>query len=104
MYTVIKKLKEKCDLIIFDCLAYPMYADTFLYAPLSDMVFSILRLNHTPKKIYGKHLSDLDRYIKDYNIIINSDRVDLNSSGYILEEKGSVAYYKEKIKYLIAKL
>jgi len=104
VYAIIKKLKDKCDLIIFDCLAYPMYADTFLYAPSCDMIFSVLRLNHTPTKIYGKHLNDLDKYIKDYNIIINSDRVNLNSSGYILEEKGTIAYYKEKIKYFIAKL
>jgi len=104
VYTIIKELKEKCDFVIFDCLAYPMYADTFLYASSCDIVFSILRLNHTPIKIYGKHLNDLDKYVKDYNIIVNSDRVNLNSSGYILEEKGSIAYYKEKIKYFIARL
>ena len=104
VYTIIKELKEKCDFVIFDCLAYPMYADTFLYASSCDIVFSILRLNHTPIKVYGKHLNDLDKYVKDYNIIVNSDRVNLNSSGYILEEKGSIAYYKEKIKYFIARL
>ena len=104
VYEIIKKLKTKCDLIIFDCLAYPMYADTFIYAPSCDMVFSVLRLGHTPTKIYGKHLSDLNKYIKDYSIIINSDIVNLNSSGYILEEKGTTAYYKEKIKYFISRL
>jgi len=104
VYTIIKELKEKCDFVIFDCLAYPMYADTFLYASSCDIVFSILRLNHTPIKVYRKHLNDLDKYVKDYSIIVNFDRVNLNSSGYILEEKGSIAYYKEKIKYFIARL
>ena len=104
VYTIIKELKEKCDFVIFDCLAYPMYADTFLYASSCDIVFSILRLNYTPIKVYRKHLNDLDKYVKDYNIIVNFDRVNLNSSGYILEEKGSIAYYKEKIKYFIARL
>lgn len=104
IYSVVKKLKEKCDFIIFDCLAYPMYADTFLYASSSDMVISLLRLNHTPIKIFNKHINDLNKYVKDYKIIINSDRVNLNSSGYILDEKGTIEYYKEKIKYMIAKL
>jgi len=97
-------LKNSFDYIIIDTPPYPMYTESLSLSSIVDLSISVVRLNHTPVKVSGKHFKDILSFSKRHIILINNDLIDLNSSGYSFIDKSKITYHMIRLKQKISQI
>jgi Mrp family chromosome partitioning ATPase len=97
-------LKNSFDYIILDTPQYPMYSESLSLSSIVDLTISVVKLNHTPVKVSGKHFRDMASFSKKHIILINNDLIDINSSGYTFVDKSNVKHKFVRIKQKISQI
>ncbi len=101
---ILSALKKSFDYIILDTPQYPMYSESLSLSTLADLSVTVVKLNHTPIKISGKHFKDISKYSKKHIILINDDLININSSGYSFIDKKNIKHYIEKLKLKLSQI
>ncbi len=102
---IFASLKNTFDYIILDTPPYPMHSESLSLSTIVDLSISIVRLNHTPAKVSGKHFRDISKFSKKHIILINNDLIDINSSGYsFLDNNKSIKHSFERLKQRISQI
>ncbi|MEA1955007.1 MAG: hypothetical protein U9N02_00760 [Campylobacterota bacterium] len=101
---IFTSLKNSFDYIILDTPQYPMYSESLSLSSIVDLSISVVKLNHTPVKVSGKHFRDIASFSKKHIIIINNDLIDINSSGYTFIDKKQFKYHITRLKQKISQI
>jgi len=101
---IFASLKNSFDYIILDTPQYPMYSESLSLSTIVDLSISVVKLNHTPAKVSGKHFRDISQFSKKHIILINNDLIDINSSGYSFVDKSNIKHNFERLKQKISQI
>jgi len=101
---IFASLKNSFDYIILDTPQYPMYSESLSLSTIVDLSISVVKLNHTPAKVSGKHFRDISRFSKKHIILINNDLIDINSSGYSFVDESNIKHNFERLKQKISQI
>lgn len=67
----LSEAKASYDFVLLDSPSYPLVSDALVLAGASDCVFSVLRLNHTPRRLAIQHVDRISTVAPMYALIIN---------------------------------
>lgn len=75
----LNQARKDCDYIILDSPSFPLVSDALVMAQASDVTLSVIRLNHTPRKLTAEHISRISGSSNTYSIVVNDTE---SSSSY----------------------
>jgi tyrosine-protein kinase Etk/Wzc len=75
MTRFIAETRARFDYVLIDAASFPLVADALVLAREADCVLSVLRLQHTPRKITSEHTQRLFESSGSYGIVINDAHV-----------------------------
>lgn len=101
---ILNSLKKNFDYIILDTPQYPMYSEPLSLSTIVDLSISVVKLNHTPVKVSGKHFRDISAYSNKHIILINNDLIDIHSSGYAFIDKKHIKHRLVRLKQKISQI
>lgn len=67
----LNQARKDCDYIILDSPSYPLVSDALVMAQASDVTLSVIRLNHTPRKLTSEHVSRISVSSNTYSLVVN---------------------------------
>ena len=101
---ILASLKNSFDYIILDTPQYPMFSEPLSLSTIVDLSISVVRLNHTPVKVSGKHFKDMATFSKKHIVLINNDLININSSGYEFIGKKNIKRSLVRLKQKISQI
>lgn len=80
---LLNQARRECDYIILDSPSYPLVSDALVMAPTADIVLSVIRPEHTPRRLTTAHVERMRDASNVYAVIVNdSHRQDIYGSAY----------------------
>lgn len=67
----LREARRDCDYVIIDSPSFPLVSDALLMAPTADVVLSVMRPEHTPRKLANAHMRRLSSASNVYAILVN---------------------------------
>lgn len=67
----LNQARKDCDYIILDSPSFPLVSDALVMAQASDLTLSVVRLNHTPRKLAVEHISRISGSSNSYSLVVN---------------------------------
>lgn len=67
----LNQARKDCDYIILDSPSFPLVSDALVMAQASDITLSVIRLNHTPRKLTVEHISRISGSSNTYSLVVN---------------------------------
>ena len=101
---ILASLKNSFDYIILDTPQYPMYTESLSLSTIVDLSISVVKLNHTPVKVSGKHFKDISKFSNRHIVLVNNDLININSSGYAFIEKANIQHHIERLKLKLSQI
>jgi tyrosine-protein kinase Etk/Wzc len=71
MASFLDQAKRRFDFVIVDSASFPLVSDTLVLSSYADCVVSVLRLQHTPKKLAQVHVRRVAGQAPEYGIVVN---------------------------------
>lgn len=68
---VLQSARQRFDLVLIDAPSFPPAADAVVWAELADGVLSVMRPQHTARKVATEHLTRLSDFARAYAIVVN---------------------------------
>ncbi len=63
--------RRDCDYVILDSPSFPLVSDALVMAPAADVVLSVIRPEHTPRKLTNDHMRRLASASNVFAILVN---------------------------------
>jgi Mrp family chromosome partitioning ATPase len=63
--------RDHFDFVLIDTPSFPTAADALSWVDLADLVISVVRVQHTPRKLAASHLSRLSAFARALAVVIN---------------------------------
>jgi|GEM_PF-442958 len=63
--------RDHFDFVLIDAPSFPTASDALSWVDLADLVISVVRVQHTPRKLATSHLSRLSAFARALAIVIN---------------------------------
>lgn len=67
----LNQARKDCDYVILDSPSFPLVSDALVMAQASDITLSVIRLNHTPRKLAVEHISRISGSSNSYSLVVN---------------------------------
>lgn len=76
--------KSRFDFVIIDAASFPLVSDALVLSAHADCVVSVVRLQHTPKKLAAQHVRKMADHALEYGVIVNGavPNIGYGSTGY----------------------
>jgi capsular exopolysaccharide synthesis family protein len=71
MARLLTETRERFDYVLIDCASFPLVADALILSREADCVLSVLRLQHTPRKLINDHMRRLSESARNYGVVLN---------------------------------
>jgi capsular exopolysaccharide synthesis family protein len=71
MSRLLTETRARFDYVLVDTASFPLVADALLLSREADCVLSVLRLQHTPRKLINDHMRRLSESSRNYGVVIN---------------------------------
>jgi tyrosine-protein kinase Etk/Wzc len=68
---MIASARQRFDFILIDSASLPLVSDTLILAVHADLLLSVLRLQHTSRRVAAEHLNELSQITTAIGIVIN---------------------------------
>jgi hypothetical protein len=81
MHALLDYARLSYDFIVLDGPSFPLVSDALLLAQAADRVLSVLRLQHTPRRLAAEHMERLAAAATSYGVVVNCVP-DIASYGY----------------------
>ena len=73
MLELLSEARAAYDFVLLDAPSAPLVSDALVLAAHADCVLSVLRLQHTPRRLTEEHLERLSALTESLGVIINDD-------------------------------
>jgi tyrosine-protein kinase Etk/Wzc len=82
--TFLIQAKSRFDFVIIDAASFPLVSDALVLSAHADCVVSVVRLQHTPKKLAAQHVRKMADHALEYGVIVNGavPNIGYGSTGY----------------------
>jgi Mrp family chromosome partitioning ATPase len=101
---ILNSLKKSFDYVILDTPQYPMFSEPLSLSTIVDLSISVVKLNHTPVSVSGKHFRDISDYSNKHIVIINNDLIDVSSSGYDFIDTKNIKHKIVRLKQKLSQI
>lgn len=71
---MLDEARLECDYVILDAPSYPLVSDALLMAPVADVVLSVIRPEHTPRRLATAHVDRLRDASNIHAVVVNDSR------------------------------
>jgi tyrosine-protein kinase Etk/Wzc len=69
--SLLAQLRSRFDVVILDVAAFPLTSDALALAGLVDAMLTVVRVGHTPRRIYHEHLRVMQVVAPRYAMVVN---------------------------------
>jgi capsular exopolysaccharide synthesis family protein len=83
MARLLAETRARFDYVLIDSASFPLVADALVLSREADCVLSVLRLQHTPRKLMNEHIRRLRESSRNYGIVVNDASSPLNGYGSV---------------------
>jgi tyrosine-protein kinase Etk/Wzc len=82
MLVFLTEARTVYDFVLLDTPSYPLVSDALILASSADCVLSVLRLEHTPRRLAAEHILKLSSQAATYALVLNGLSLGSDGSGY----------------------
>jgi len=82
MIRFLAEARANYDFVLLDTPSYPLVSDALVLTDTADCVLSVLRMEHTPRKLAAEHVFKLSSRAEAYALVLNDSSSEMANRGY----------------------